>query len=713
MRLTLRTLLAYLDDTLEPSQAKLIGQKVAESDTAQELIARIKEVTRRRRITTPTASGAGAKVDPNSIAEYLDNELSPEQLAEVEQLALSSDVHLAEVAACHQILTLVLGEQALVPPTAYKRMYGLVKPPESNPNHRPPQRREADEAGPRETRDVDETLRLGLPALKAGSWANRLILLGGAAAVFVLLAFAIWNILPPGPKESDTGTTGPRVASGKALPTETDTAKKDKTSTKTETDTKAKIDSDTKTKTDADTKTTAQTKDKDTPKDTGTETKKDVVVKIEAPAPADTTVKDIAFFERPMPVASALLLQMQPDKKTGTKSWQRILATNPPTRIVTNSPLVSLPGYSSVVVLDSGVRLTLWGNIPEQAPIGWESLVVLHPSDKFDADLTLQRGRIKLTNAKEQPLKVRVRFNNPANPKKGEVWDLTLQDKGTEVVMVLLDYMPLGEPFFPDSTSTERVGPTVDVAALALVGKASLQVDLNAPIELAPPNDGIQHRWNSRMGPQDTQLNKGLPPWISGAPMGDPKVKAGFGKALDTLNTDLTSPMTSQSIDVGLSKAIKSQDIYQSRLAVRCLAAIDDIERLIEVLTTHKEKEVRWEAKDMLQVWIADKVNNDYVLFDTLQRSGYDKNQAAIFMQLLRNFGPKQLQEPGLYQALIEYLANDKPAIRELSYYHLWHLVPDGRKIDYSFNMPAEQRRQAVAQWKKLIPEGSLPPMGK
>ena len=219
MRLTLRTLLAYLDDTLEPSQAKLIGQKVAESDTAQELIARIKEVTRRRRITTPTASGTGAKVDPNSIAEYLDNELSPEQLAEVEQLALSSDVHLAEVAACHQILTLVLGEQAMVPPTAYKRMYGLVKGPESNPNHRPPLRREADEAGPRESRDVDETLRLGLPALKAGSWANRLILLGGAAAAFVLLAFAIWNILPPGPNEGDTGATGPRFVSVKALPT--------------------------------------------------------------------------------------------------------------------------------------------------------------------------------------------------------------------------------------------------------------------------------------------------------------------------------------------------------------------------------------------------------------------------------------------------------------------------------------------------------------
>src|ERR1700680_1240299 len=125
MRLTLRTLLAYLDDTLEPAQAKLIGQKVAESETAQELIARIKEVTRQRRLAAPPPTGG--KLDAAVIAGYLDTTLPAEQWAEVEQLCLASDVHLAELAACHQILTLVLGEPALVPPTAKQRMVALVK----------------------------------------------------------------------------------------------------------------------------------------------------------------------------------------------------------------------------------------------------------------------------------------------------------------------------------------------------------------------------------------------------------------------------------------------------------------------------------------------------------------------------------------------------------------------------------------------------------
>src|SRR5271155_3794505 len=225
MRLTLRTLLSYLDDTLEPTEAKLIGQKVAESDTAQELIARIKEVTRRRRITTPTASGPGAKVDPNSVAEYLDNELSADQLAEVEQLALASDVHLAEIASCHQILTLVLGEQARVPPTAYKRMYGLVKPPESNQGRQPPARRGAEDLPQRESRDVDETLRLGLPAFKESTWTNRLILAAAAAAIFLLLAVAIWNLLPPPSRETD-GSTQARSGPNKSQPFEADIEKK-------------------------------------------------------------------------------------------------------------------------------------------------------------------------------------------------------------------------------------------------------------------------------------------------------------------------------------------------------------------------------------------------------------------------------------------------------------------------------------------------------
>jgi len=125
MRLTLRTLLAYLDDLLEPSQAKELGAKIQESPMASELVSKIRDVIRKRRLTAPVVSGPGCDLDANLVAEYLDNTLSPEGVTDLEQICLESDVHLAEVAASHQILTLVLGEPVDIGPLSRDRMYAL------------------------------------------------------------------------------------------------------------------------------------------------------------------------------------------------------------------------------------------------------------------------------------------------------------------------------------------------------------------------------------------------------------------------------------------------------------------------------------------------------------------------------------------------------------------------------------------------------------
>ncbi len=125
MRLTLRTLLAWLDDTLPPAEVREIGKQVNESEVARDLVERINKVTRQRRLTVPHTSGPDA-TDPNIVAEYLDNVLSPEGITGFEKHCLRSDVHLAEVASVHQILSL-LGQKAKVPPEARNRMYHLIK----------------------------------------------------------------------------------------------------------------------------------------------------------------------------------------------------------------------------------------------------------------------------------------------------------------------------------------------------------------------------------------------------------------------------------------------------------------------------------------------------------------------------------------------------------------------------------------------------------
>src|SRR5260221_635657 len=62
MRLTLRTLLAYLDDVLEPAEAKEIGKKLQDSPMATALVSRIREVMRRPRFGGSVVRGIAARL---------------------------------------------------------------------------------------------------------------------------------------------------------------------------------------------------------------------------------------------------------------------------------------------------------------------------------------------------------------------------------------------------------------------------------------------------------------------------------------------------------------------------------------------------------------------------------------------------------------------------------------------------------------------------
>lgn len=113
MRLTLRTLLAWLDGVLPDDEQQDLGKKVSSSVVATHLVERIRTAVGRPAIGAPRPDGRGLTEDPNSVAEYLDNTLSSDQLEAFERICIESELHLAEVAACHGILAQVARDHSV------------------------------------------------------------------------------------------------------------------------------------------------------------------------------------------------------------------------------------------------------------------------------------------------------------------------------------------------------------------------------------------------------------------------------------------------------------------------------------------------------------------------------------------------------------------------------------------------------------------------
>jgi hypothetical protein len=607
---------------------------------------------------------------------------------------------------------------------------------------------------------MDETLRMGLPAWRrSSSLANRLTLIGGALAACLLLALAIYQVLrtPDADVDPYAGTQKPGTSdlavnpadgndnksqTGKPQTTPEDKNGKKPTppdqGNKTDNGGQKPIDQQPKDKTKPD-NGGKEPDDKTKPPDKNGKPAPEPVLKDIPIAAPSTAVKDAGRLENDFGMGErGLILQKQKSGK-----WKLVELTSPVVK--TGQPMLSLPGYQTPVSLNGdALRLKLAGAAPEEIPypvLSREALVELHHTDQIDLDLTLHRGKIVLTNRTDKPAQVRLRFANTTDPELGEVWDLLLKGKGTEVFVERNTAIAPGEPFYTDPKHNDRKGPVTAVHVIVRQGKVDLRREKVTHQLQAPPGEA-RFYWVSTTGVGKEKLTQ-VPEYATEqADFSEPKMPADvkpdmqkqiqeyhkrfletrlqMKQARKRLADDLL--VNADKLDSVLKSMAKSDKFAERILAVRCYGAVDSLDALVDALGTKDLVDVRRAAIDTLRRWISYERDNDHELYDVLtDRSNYTTNDAVSLITMLHGFSAKDaLTSSAIYEALIPKLNHEKLALRELAALQLYLELPRHfphsiglEEINYSPDAPEEVRAMAVQQWQQLLAAGKLPPRSK
>jgi hypothetical protein len=371
--------------------------------------------------------------------------------------------------------------------------------------------------------------------------------------------------------------------------------------------------------------------------------------------------------------------------------------------------LVGLPGLRAVVEPRAGsVRLTLWGNLPElsASPVR-ESAVILHDSRAYDLDFTLLRGRVALANAKAKgEAKVWLRAGR-------NTVELTLPEPGDEVAVELYGRWPAGVPFSLKGGTGE---PVRVWEVYVLKGRATLEAGSDEWSMSAPPGRAYFHG-DSVSGPDEEGPRRlaALPEWAD--PKAKPSAEAVLIKGVvEAYRGRLKAKGAVEAAGEVLAGAEKDGNKARAamarRLAVYGLAAVDEVGRVAAELADAKHADARRAAVEALRHWIGSAAGRDEALYEVLVNDlEYKPREAETVMQLLHS--PFRRDQPETYETLLAYLGHGKLAIRELAYWHLYRLAPAGRAIKYDPAGTPEERAKGLAEWRKLIPSGSLPPEKK
>jgi hypothetical protein len=401
----------------------------------------------------------------------------------------------------------------------------------------------------------------------------------------------------------------------------------------------------------------------------------------------------------------------------GEDKWQRMGGKN--SRVATGDTLVSLPGYRSDVRCGRRVEMTLWGDLLELSVVTplLESAVIIHDPGEFDLDFTLDHGRVALRNTNESgAARIRLRFDDPPSRMGIFFWDITLPRRGDKVTVDLFGQYPRDVGFARDPKERQR--PERHLYLLVHQGRAVVTSGRKTHFLQAPPGPSLLF-WNSTNGttprPKKTQklpawATRRLPPLPTGLGKEDAKALEAGRSAMVHALEQLSNQLKDGDVPKTLEKDLAAASAAQRALAIRCVGAINDLDPLITGLADKKYPDVRLACIEDLRFWIGLHAAHDSLLYDRLMKSDFTARKAATVMRLLHSLSDEQISQPKTYTRLIRYLTAKEPAIRALAHWHLVRLEPGGARIRYDAMGSAAQLRRAAEEWRRLIPEGELPP---
>jgi hypothetical protein len=726
MRLTLRTMLAYLDNVLEPADAEVLGKKINESDFASSLVQRVKAVMKKVRMDAPRLDGKGMGNDANTVSEYLDSALPQDRVGDFERVCLESDKHLCEVAAAHQVLTLVLGKPADVPIELRERIYAMGHPEsqaalKSAAAVTPPPIQTAVKANGQAVKSAPAEVP---EYLRAGRRPSALPFLATVAASFLVVAAGLWMMgaFKPSSALMRWMRGGPLIADNPAPVNPPTKANTEAVSTPA-----------------AGTPSTPATETTQTPPGATTQSPSgdaaaaalnvsplpavpavpagDVVPMPMPAVPASPAATENAVAAAPLPAVPAAAAPLPaippPDTITvadaGGKTSRRPLVPPGPEvkpvpmdvgrytsdgqvlatldsaglwklkpalgALVSGERLIALPTYRPQLTLP-GVQVTFAGEgEAEMAP----------PSEGNISKLIVDHGKLLVVAVGAMGSQIDLDLGG--TPGFAGVRGLvTLVDADSALAVKVMRWLP------PGADPAEGPGAIV-VELFNTHGRVTWQEPGQAKVEI-PTHQAYVY---AGANPPELQGPFLAPDWIDAKSI--PLIDRQPAMVLEGVLT------TARPLSVSLQESLQDRRVEVRSLAARCLSSLIEYEPLVKELGDNRITAFPyWDADaDMLRRALHHSPDRAALVKATIER--LRAADAKEIYQLIRGFSQEDLERGGAAQ-LVKLLEHEQLDVRVLAYYNL--LAITGASEFYSPHKAPAQQRPAIQNWKERLSKGTI-----